>query len=93
MTSAPLLEIDDVSLRVGDSALEIVKRASFSIRAGEILGIVGESGSAKPCSRGRLWGWFRRPSKQAMVRSASRDRTYQQCRRLRCAGFAAMALP
>ncbi|MEL4378017.1 dipeptide ABC transporter ATP-binding protein [Brucella cytisi] len=47
MTSAPLLEIDDVSLRVGDSALEIVKRASFSIRAGEILGIVGESGSGK----------------------------------------------
>jgi len=47
MTSAPLLEIDDVSLRVGDSALEIVKRASFSIKAGEILGIVGESGSGK----------------------------------------------
>lgn len=47
MTSAPLLEIDDVSLRVGDSALEIVKRASFSVEAGEILGIVGESGSGK----------------------------------------------
>jgi peptide/nickel transport system ATP-binding protein len=45
----PLLEIEDlqVSFVIGDQLKPIVKGVSFSILPGEVLGIVGQSGSGK----------------------------------------------
>jgi peptide/nickel transport system ATP-binding protein len=43
--SEPLLEIDDLSVAIG--AKQIVKNLSLKVRTGEILGLVGASGSGK----------------------------------------------
>jgi peptide/nickel transport system ATP-binding protein len=43
--SAPLLQIDDLSVSV--SGTQIIKSLSLELRAGEILGLVGASGSGK----------------------------------------------
>ncbi|MBE1203805.1 dipeptide ABC transporter ATP-binding protein [Aminobacter carboxidus] len=47
MTTAPLLEIENLSLAVPAAGLTIVRQASIAIAPGEIVGIVGESGSGK----------------------------------------------
>lgn len=46
---APLLEIDnlDVSFRLRDESIEVVSRVNLTIQKGEVLGIIGESGSGK----------------------------------------------
>ena len=43
--TAPLLEIEDLSVAIG--ATRIIKNLSLQVEAGEILGLVGASGSGK----------------------------------------------
>ena len=43
----PLLEVRELCLGVGDAGRLVVDRASFQVRAGEIVAVVGESGSGK----------------------------------------------
>jgi peptide/nickel transport system ATP-binding protein len=43
--TAPLLEIEDLNVAIG--ATRIIKNLSFQVHAGEILGLVGASGSGK----------------------------------------------
>jgi len=45
MSAAPLLEIEKLSVAIG--AVPIIKDLSLALRAGEILGLVGASGSGK----------------------------------------------
>ncbi len=45
--SEPLLALDNVSVRYGGNSVSAVRDLSFSLEAGEILGLVGESGSGK----------------------------------------------
>ena len=47
--SAPLLEVSDLSVEFGaaDMPLRAASDVSFTIDAGEVVGIVGESGSGR----------------------------------------------
>ena len=45
MSAAPLLEVIDLNVTIG--AARVIKSVSFEVRAGEILGLVGASGSGK----------------------------------------------
>ena len=48
----PLVEIRDlrVSFRVSDGEMEAVRGIDLDIRRGEVLGVIGESGSGKTVS-------------------------------------------
>ena len=50
--AAPLLEVEDLSVRfeTDDGHVHAVDRLSFSLGAGEVLGVVGESGCGKSVS-------------------------------------------
>jgi peptide/nickel transport system ATP-binding protein len=45
MNGATLLEVAELNVRIGES--HIIKNVGFAVRAGEILGVVGASGSGK----------------------------------------------
>ncbi len=49
MPPAPLLEVDDLSVQFvsREATVSAVSGASFSLRAGEVLCLLGESGSGK----------------------------------------------
>ena len=63
--SAPLLEVRDLSV-VFDTRrgrLTAVDRVSFSVAAGEILGVVGESGAGKSLTGTAIIGLLERPGR------------------------------
>ena len=63
--SAPLLEVRDLSV-VFDTRrgrLTAVDRVSFSVAAGEILGVVGESGAGKSLTGTAITGLLERPGR------------------------------
>jgi peptide/nickel transport system ATP-binding protein len=54
------LEVRDLEIRLGPSGPDVVRDVSFSVRAGEVLGIVGESGAGKTTVALALLGHARR---------------------------------
>ena len=58
MTAMPVIEVDDLAVTFKPPTGEVhaVRDVSFSLHAGEILGIVGESGSGKSVSMRALLG-------------------------------------
>ncbi|MEO7008226.1 MAG: ATP-binding cassette domain-containing protein [Caldimonas sp.] len=54
MSAAPMLEVDRLSKRFG--GLVAVKELSFSIRPGEILGLIGPNGSGKSTAMKAIMG-------------------------------------
>jgi len=54
--AAPLLRVQDLSLAVAHSGTRVVDRVSFTLQAGELVGIVGESGSGKTLAARAIMG-------------------------------------
>ena len=52
---APLLDVSDLSLGIGETGRLVVDRVGFQVRAGEIVAVVGESGSGKSSGVQRMW--------------------------------------
>jgi peptide/nickel transport system ATP-binding protein len=55
--TVPLLEVENLTLAIKSSGREVVKSVSFSVSAGEIVGIVGESGSGKTLAARAVMGF------------------------------------
>ena len=68
-----LLEIDDlhVGFATGDGVVELVRGLSFSIEAGEAVGLVGESGSGKSQTALAILRLLRPPVRILKARCAS----------------------
>jgi peptide/nickel transport system ATP-binding protein len=47
MTSAPVLTVHELTIRVGTDGPAILDNVAFDLQAGEVLAVVGESGSGK----------------------------------------------
>jgi peptide/nickel transport system ATP-binding protein len=45
--SAPVLQVQDLTVRVGSTNVEVVHQVSFALQAGQRTGLIGESGSGK----------------------------------------------
>ncbi len=56
-TSQPLLEVCNLTLRIGSSGKTVVSDVGFSVSPGEIVGIVGESGSGKTLAARAVMGF------------------------------------
>src|SRR5215472_5541727 len=54
------LEVKDLEIRLAGSAADVVSEISFTVRSGEVLGLVGESGSVKTTVALALLGHARR---------------------------------
>jgi peptide/nickel transport system ATP-binding protein len=61
--SAPVLEVEGLRVEVEGRGVDIVDEISFTISAGEVLGLVGESGSGKSTVGVALLGHQRRGAK------------------------------
>ena len=59
--SEPLLQVEGLSVRHGAAARPLIDGVSFSVRAGETLGVVGESGCGKSLTALALMGLLPTP--------------------------------
>ncbi|WP_184987813.1 ABC transporter ATP-binding protein [Sphaerisporangium rubeum] len=59
--TAPVLEVSDLSVRFG--GVPVVRGLGFSLRAGEVLGVVGESGAGKSAAALAVMGLLPRQAK------------------------------
>jgi peptide/nickel transport system ATP-binding protein len=55
-TAEPLLDVRDLTLRVGRNGPVVVNHVDFTVARGEIVGIVGESGSGKTLAARAVMG-------------------------------------
>jgi len=55
--TAPLLEVENLTLAIKSSGREVVKSVGFTVSRGEIVGIVGESGSGKTLAARAVMGF------------------------------------
>jgi branched-chain amino acid transport system ATP-binding protein len=77
----PLLELDDVSKRFG--GLVAVRRVSFRLQEGEILGLIGPNGAGKTTLFNLINGYFLPASGRILFRGSRIDgrKPHQVCRR------------
>ena len=79
MSATPLLEIDRLSVEFGSPAspLRAASDVSFTVDAGEVVGIVGESGSGKSVSALAVMGLIDAPGRVRAERLAFAGRDLQ----------------
>ncbi len=79
LAAAPLLEVDRLSVEFGapGAVLQATSEVSFSIDAGEVVGIVGESGSGKSVTALALMGLIDAPGRVRAKRLAFDGRNLQ----------------
>jgi dipeptide transport system ATP-binding protein len=82
MSTAQLLEVEHLSVEFGapGAALHAVDDVSFSVAAGEVLGIVGESGSGKSVTALAVLGLVDAPGRVRAARLAFDGRDLQKMR-------------
>ncbi len=78
--ASPLLEVDRLTVEfpAGDTSLVAVDDVSFSVAAGEVVGIVGESGSGKSVTALSVLGLVDEPGRVRAERLAFRGRDLQR---------------
>ena len=95
--SSPLLAVDRLRVVVTGSETDVVDDVSFTVSAGEVLGLVGESGSGKTTVALALMGYARRGltidsgSVKLDGRGSDRTRPARDLRRMRGASVAYVA--
>ncbi len=57
-SAAPLLDVANLTLKIGSSGRTVVNDVSFQVFPGEIVGIVGESGSGKTLAARAVMGFI-----------------------------------
>lgn len=74
-----ILEVQDLckTYGKGEAAVQALRHATFSVRKGEFIAIIGESGSGKSTLLNVVVLW----TKPLPARSGSTVRIFSQCRR------------
>ena len=76
-TEAPVLEVQDLSLRFKGAPANIVDGLSFAVRPGETLCIVGESGCGKSVTALSLMGLLPRAAPTRLALSLRKSAGHQ----------------